>query len=233
MTDDAIQTPSDRADCEYWCFLDETGTPDYDPDSSPYFAFGSAVFKGDHGDVYMDALKARASRTGVQDGFHASHDTNETKQCFFECISGMDVRFYATFMAKMNAYPYVKARGKLWLYKYTLYRQTGYIIWKLWDGKSRIDVHLVVAKINLSSREKAVRDAVADVCGQFDVGLVHVIPHIWDSDSSVGLQVVDYGLWAIQRNVLSHGLRSGHFNRFIKAKLGGDDAIEYPWGVAV
>jgi hypothetical protein len=82
-------------DAEYWCFLDESGTPDYDPDSKPYFAFGSAVFEGDHGDEYMKVLRARASRTGVQGGFHASHDSNDTKQCFFECIGGMDVKFNA------------------------------------------------------------------------------------------------------------------------------------------
>ena len=145
-------------DAEYWCFLDESGTPDYDPDSKPYFAFGSAVFEGDHGDEYMKVLRARASRTGVQSGFHASHDSNDTKQCFFECIDGMDVKFNATFMAKQRAYPYVKARGNLWLYKWTLYTHTGALVRQLWDGKSRIVVHLVVAKINLSKREKAVKD---------------------------------------------------------------------------
>ena len=40
-------------DAEYWCFLDESGTPDYDPDSKPYFAFGSAE---DHY-KYRDAVK--------------------------------------------------------------------------------------------------------------------------------------------------------------------------------
>ena len=51
--------------------------------------------------------------------------------------------------------PYVKARGNLWLYKWTLYTHTGALVRQLWDGKSRIVVHLVVAKINLSKREKA------------------------------------------------------------------------------
>ena len=64
-------------------------------------------------------------------------------------------------------------------------------------------MHLVVAKINLSKREKAVKDAVRDVCAQFDRGQVRVVPHIWDSNSSAGPQVVDYGLWAIRRHVLS------------------------------
>lgn len=215
---------------EYWCFLDETGTPDYDPDSKPYFAFGSAVFEGDHGEEYMRVLRARAARTGVQSGFHASHDSKDTKQCFFECIGSMSVRFYATFMAKQRAYDYVRRRGNLWLYKWTLYNHTGALVNELWDGSSRIDVHLVVAKINLSSREKAVKDAVRDVCAQYDRGLVHVIPHIWDSNSSAGLQVVDYGLWAIQRHILSDGLKSGHYNRFIEAKMGAQ--VWYPWGKA-
>lgn len=161
-------------------------TPDYDPDSKPYFAFGSAVFEGDHGDEYMKVLRARASRTGVQSGFHASHDSNDTKQCFFECIDGMDVKFNATFMAKQRAYPYVKARGNLWLYKWTLYTHTGALVRQLWDGKSRIVVHLVVAKINLSKREKAVKDAVRDVCAHFDREQVHVVPHIWDSELQRG-----------------------------------------------
>ncbi|KAA8821013.1 DUF3800 domain-containing protein [Bifidobacterium vespertilionis] len=99
---------------------------------------------------------------------------------------------------------------------------------ELWDGTSAITVHLVVAKINLSSREKAVRDAVRDVCAQFDGGLVRVRPHIWDSESNAGLQVVDYGLWAIQRHVLSGGMRSGHFNRFVEPKLGAP--VWFPWG---
>lgn len=32
----------------------------------------------------------------------------------------MDVKLCATFMAKCNAYEYVKSRGDLWLCKYTL-----------------------------------------------------------------------------------------------------------------
>ena len=131
-----METDFNNPDHEYWCFLDETGTPDYDPDSKPYFAFGSAVFEGEHGAEYMKVLRARASRPGVRSGFHASHDSNDTKQCFFECIGGMDVRFYATFMAKRRAYPYVQAKGKLWLYKWTLCSHTGDLIRELWDGKA-------------------------------------------------------------------------------------------------
>ena len=69
---------------------------------------------------------------------------------------------------------------------------------------------------------------VRDVCAQFDREQVHVVPHIWDSNSSAGLQVVDYGLWAIQRHVLSGGIRSGHYNRFIQPKMADD--VWYPWG---
>ena len=43
-----------------------------------------------------------------------------------------------------------------------------------------------------------------------------------------GLQVVDYGLWAIQRHVLSGGIRSGHYNRFVQPKMADD--VWYPWG---
>ncbi|RSX49641.1 hypothetical protein [Bifidobacterium castoris] len=68
----------------------------------------------------MDTLRVRACRTGAWSGFHASHDSTDAKRAFFECIRGMDVKFCATFMAKCNAYEYVKSRGDLWLCKYTL-----------------------------------------------------------------------------------------------------------------
>ena len=50
----------------------------------------------------------------------------------------------------------------------------------------------------------------------------------WGSNSSAGLQVVDYGLWAIQRHVLSGGIKSGHYNRFVQPKMADD--VWYPWG---
>ncbi|MFR0588189.1 DUF3800 domain-containing protein [Bifidobacterium pseudolongum] len=210
---------------EYWCYLDETGTPDFDPDSTPYFAFGSAVFEGGHGQALMHTLHVRACRAGVQNGFHASHDSTDTKTAFFECIRDMDVKFYATFMAKCNAYDYVKEHGDLWLYKYTLYRHAWSVIAHVWDGKSDITVHLVVAKINLSRREREVKEAVEDVRRQLNQKNITVLAHIWDSNSSAGLQIADYGLWALQRMIVSG--KPGHYNRYIKDKVG--HPIWYPW----
>lgn len=210
---------------EFWCYLDETGTPDYDPDSTPYFGFGSAVFEGAHGNALMDTLRVRACRTGVQSGFHASHDSTDTKTAFFECITDMDVRFYATFMAKRHAYPYVRARGNLWLYKYTLICHAAELIENIWDGEGDIVVHLIVAKINLSRREREVREAVEDVRRQLNRKHITVLAHIWDSNSSAGLQVADYGLWALQRAVTAD--KPGHYNRYIKEKMGAD--VWYPW----
>ena len=85
-----------------------------------------------------------------------------------------------------NVYTHTKQAGGRHnrLYKWTLYTHTGALARQLRDGKSRIVVHLVVAKILLSKREKAVKDAVRDVCAQFDREQVHVVPHIWDSNSS-------------------------------------------------
>ena len=85
-----------------------------------------------------------------------------------------------------DAYMHTKQAGGRHnrLYRWTLYTHTGALVRQLWDGKSRIVVHLVVAKILLSKREKAVKDAVCDVCAQFDREQVHVVPHIWDSNSS-------------------------------------------------
>ena len=87
-----------------------------------------------------------------------------------------------------NAYTHTKQAGGLhdWLYRWTLYTHTGASVRQLRDGKSRIVVHLVVAKINLGKREKAVKDAVCDVCAQFDREQAHVTssPRLKPGDSS-------------------------------------------------
>ena len=92
-----------------------------------------------------------------------------------------------------------------WLYRWTLYTHTGASVRQLRDGKSRIVVHLVVAKINLSKREKAVKDAVCDVCAQFDREQVPALPvrneMPWGSDSMAS---------AFASNMRSSVMRRGH-----------------------
>lgn len=71
-------------------------------------------------------------------------------------------------------------------------------------------VHLVAAGINLSRREREVKEAVEDVRRQLNQEHIAMFAHIWDSDLSAGSQIADYGLWALQRTIVS--ARPGHCN---------------------
>lgn len=61
-----------------------------------------------------------------------------------------------------------------------------------------------------------------DVCRQTGLKIVLCV---WDASSSWGLQVADYGLWALQRK-LDHGDDSWH-SRYIGAL---ESTVRFPWG---
>lgn len=89
-------------------------------------------------------------------------------------------------------------------------------------------MHPVVAKIDPGRRERAVKDAVCDACARFDREQAHVVPRIRDPNSGAGPQVVDHGLRAIRRHVLSGGIGSGHCDRFVRPRMADD--VWHPWG---
>ncbi|WP_126031181.1 hypothetical protein [Bifidobacterium castoris] len=86
-------------------------------------------------------------------------------------------------------------------------------------------VHLVAAGINLSRREREVKEAVEDVRRQLNQEHIAVFAHIWDSDSSAGSQIADHGLWALQRTIVS--ARPGHCNSVYQRR--GGRPIWRPW----
>jgi hypothetical protein len=213
-----------RAERTAWVFLDESGTPDFDPNAaSPYFAFGSATYTTER-PVPFQAM--HDLRTGMQssllNGFHAVDDSLRTRAEVFGLLAQHSARFDATFMLKANAYDYVRQRDKIWMYKYTLYRHLSSIIPEL---RSRYDtIHVVAAEIGMQAKRTAVRLAVEDVCRQLQKGQ-NVKPHIWRSSTSVGLQIADYGLWAIQRKIIR-----GESWQYEKAVAPTLRNLLYPWG---
>lgn len=56
----------------------------------------------------------------------------------------------------------------------------------------------MVATLGTKARQREAEAALRDVCSQVDRKFVLCV---WDASTSWGLQVADYGLWAIQRNV--------------------------------
>jgi hypothetical protein len=210
---------------EVWIYLDESGTVDFEAtaSNSPYFAFGSATVKRDHSELMGAYVRARASRSEIENGFHAYNDSTGAKEALFSAMDGLRIRYAATFMAKANAFSRVRVRPKIWLYKYTLFRHLQTIIPAV--SKPGDDVHVVAAHINMDAKREAVSYAVKDVCNQLAYDR-EVTPHIWKAPTSAGLQVADYALWATQRHVVQ--LKpSHHYTRVVEPR---QKFLAFPWG---
>jgi len=206
-----------------WIFLDESGTVDFDSQVSPYFAFGSATLSDRHDDVYAAFMRARTTRTGLENGFHCYNDSRDTKAALFGEMKNLDIRYASTFMAKARAYSYVQKRPKIWLYKYTLFTHLQKLIPTV--SAPGDDVRVIAAHISMGAKREAVIAAVDDVCQQFS-RTRDVTPHIWKSPTSAGLQISDYALWATQRSLLS-GRPCDEYDKIIKPR---EIFTQFPWG---
>lgn len=129
-------------------------------------------------------------------------------------------------MAKSNAFPRVRERPKIWLYKYTLYVHLKAAVPRL--SAPGDTVHVVAAHIDMGARQEAVWNALADVCAQF-ADKRDMRPHIWRSSSSAGLQMADYALWAIQRSVVQ-GKDCHHLEQVV---LPRQEFRHFPWAADV
>lgn len=190
---------------EVFIYLDETGTLDYNNPNDPYFGFGSALFRDGHDAAITAVTRLRlrmASQHGTMlSGFHAKDDSWPTRIEMFTLIGGLDVEMRSTLFYKPRAYEYVRKRGQLWLYKYAIFRHLGAVIWEATQPGDI--VYVIAAHIDMKAKREQVRAALADVRGQMPTNrTVHLV--VWKSESSAGLQISDYGLWA--RHRLAKGL---------------------------
>jgi hypothetical protein len=62
-------------------------------------------------------------------------------------------------------------------------------------------LYVAVATLGTAARRTAFKQAIERVCEQTAPRLREVVVAHWDSASSWGLQVADYGLWAVQRHI--------------------------------
>jgi hypothetical protein len=190
---------------DVYLYADETGNLDYagagKRGASAYFGFGTAVFYGDHGAELMEGLELRAAVTGngvnLSRGFHAVDDSNLTRGQMFDVISNQAPRFDTTFLRKAGAYPRVKAEGEMRLYKMAWYLHFKEIALQV----SRHDdkLYVIAGTFGTKQRRTQAEAALADVCSQVsrDITLC-----VWEAATSWGLQVADYALWAVHRELL-------------------------------
>lgn len=210
---------------EIYIFADETGDLGYTNSSSAYFGFGTLTIEENFADSLWDGFRLRCEleRQGhdLKGGFHAKVDKYSIKKEMFELISQLDLQFDFTFLNKANAIPSVKSRGELYLYKLAWYLHFKHLVKEYINEEVRLVV--VIADIQTNAKKRDLRAALHDVNDQF--------PHIktalliWSSQSSWGLQLADYGLWAAQRNLVQGRCEfwDGHVSKLTRSNF-------KPWG---
>lgn len=183
-------------------YADETGDLDMNrsPGASRYFGFGTAVFPDGHGEQLWGGLRLRCEleSRGVRlpRGFHAKNDSRTTRDQVFAVIRGQQPRFDTTFLLKEKAYDGVKQAGQVRLYKLAWYLHFKEIARQVSSPGDRLFV--VIGSLQTHNKREAIRHALQDVCEQVGGGRL-IVPCIWDAQSSWGIQVADYSLWAVQR----------------------------------
>lgn len=215
---------------DIYLYADETGNLDYDGASkkgaSTYFGFGTATFDGQHADALFSGLQLRAeiSSSGIElaKGFHAVDDKISTKNKVFQLVGEQAPRFDATFLYKAGAYDSVKARGQEYLYKMAWYLHIKEVA--LHVANKNDTLYVIAGTMGTAARKTAAKQALADVCNQIDRDIRLCV---WEAATSWGLQVADYGLWAMQR--ILEGKACTWYEPCIKPTM---QTNFRPWGTA-
>ena len=188
-----------------YMYADETGNLDYNlaGGGSKYFGIGTATWRGEPTEHLWQAERMRfehaAAGFDTTKGYHAKDDSRSARKDVYDLISKQAPRFDATFLAKANAYANVRAQGQTYLYQmawYLHFKEIG-----KWVTSPGDTLFVAVATLGTAARRTAFRRAIDEVCRQAKPLRCEVHVAHWDSATSWGLQVADYGLWAIQRRI--------------------------------
>lgn len=172
-----------------------------------YFGLGQATFKKDSGPASWEATELRfeLERAGVRlpKGFHAKDDREDTRVKVFDLISKHAPRIDVTLLHKKYLPQEIKEdveKDHLQLYyrawqKHSSY-QARYVL-KPYDR-----VFVVAASIFEHRRkQQAARAAIESVVRKFARSFEWTLC-TWDNPTAWGLQVADYVLWAVQRDLV-------------------------------
>lgn len=215
-----------------YLYADETGNLDYSGTPNPkgggastYFGFGTATFQTDrHGDDLLEGLHLRAKNAkeglSLPRGFHAVDDSRKTRDEMFNLVKEQAPRFDTTFLYKSNAYPQVREKGPMYLYRMAWYLHLKEIARQVSDEHD--ELYVIVAEFGTKKFKATAHKAIEEVCDQIsrDITLC-----IWIAQSAWGLQVADYGLWAVQRRL--EGKKCPWYDSCVKPTL---SSVFTPWG---
>jgi hypothetical protein len=187
---------------DIYVFADETGDLGYNNEKgSKYFGFGTASYASGSSPNFTDAFKLRcgleASGISIKEGFHATNDRWAIRNEIFNLIALEPPRFDFTFLNKENAFPQVKARGDLHLYGLAWGMHFRTIAQQVASAEDVI--YCIMGDIQTKAKKREIEIVVKQIAEQ--VPDRKIVPIIWNSKSSWGLQVADYGLWEAQRKL--------------------------------
>ncbi|MGC7095392.1 DUF3800 domain-containing protein [Amycolatopsis lurida] len=197
---------------DVYLYMDETGDFDMSGSrkASSHFGLGSALFVGDHRQQVWEGMQLRfqleAEGNQLPKGLHAHQDQKKVRYRVFDLLAQHRPRLDVTLLRKDRAYSTVLARIKA--DQYHLYEMAWYLHFKFL-ARYVIPRHLVspddrvfiiAASLGEGNKKKErVRAALESVCEQFP--RLNLTLCVWDSTTSWGLQVADYGLWTTYRRV--------------------------------
>lgn len=190
---------------DLFLYLDETGQLGMSGES--YFGLGQAAFRENYSEAIRDALQLRfeLERNGIHlpRGFHAKDDTDATRVKVFELIANHAPRVDVTLLNKRYIPEPIRSEiesDRVQMYyrawqKHFSY-QARYVL-------KRSDRVFVVAASLFEHRRKqqAARAAIESVLKKF--AWLDLTLCVWDNPTTWGLQVADYALWAVQRDLIN------------------------------
>lgn len=188
-----------------YMYADETGNLDYNvaASGSLYFGIGTATWADDPAEHLWQGERMRFghAQAGIEcsRGYHAVDDSRSTRTEVYQVIKEQAPRFDTTFLDKSKAYPSVRAKGQAYLYQLAWYLHFKEIARQVTSPGDTL--YVAVATLGTAARKTAFKRAIDIVSAQVRPQLRDVVVAHWDSASSWGLQVADYGLWAVQRKI--------------------------------
>lgn len=141
----------------------------------------------------------------------------------FEELQAQSPRIDATLLLKSNAYSRVREAGEMRLYKLAWYLHFKHVVQSI--SRPGDTLYVIVSTLTTKARQTQARAALDDVCSQINRKSVLCV---WDAGTSWGLQVADYGLWAIQRR--ADGGSGTWWDDYVRP---GPGTVYFPWAESI
>ena len=160
---------------------------------------------------------------GCRKGLHAKNDSPATRNEVFELVRTQAPRLDTTFLFKRNALDRVRQAGQIRLYKLAWYLHFKEVA--RWVTRPGDTLYVIIGSLQTNNKRDAIRNALEDVCRQVEGRTI--VPRIWDAQTSWGIQVADYALWAVQR--VLEGRACPWYEPCVRPSL---RTTFFPWGRA-